>query len=86
MPQSLAPVLPMRPRPARTRKPNRRPGSCPASPPDSAVQFAANLVAADRMTATRIARLSRPPGVAVSDTRAGGVPDGTERSEHHRSR
>ena len=56
MPQTLAPVLPMAPRAARTRKPNRRPGSCPASPPDSAVQFAANLVAADRMTATRIAR------------------------------
>ncbi len=56
MHDTIAPVLPMRPRPARTRKPNRRPGSCPASPPDSAAQFAANLVAADRMTATRIAQ------------------------------
>ena len=28
MPQTLAPVLPMAPRAARTRKPNRRKGSC----------------------------------------------------------
>ena len=30
MPQSLAPVLPMPSRATRTRKPNRRPGSCPS--------------------------------------------------------
>ena len=30
MPDTIAPVLPMRPQAARTRKPNRRPGSCPS--------------------------------------------------------
>lgn len=48
---TIAPVLPLHPRATRTRKPNRRPGSVPAS----AVSFARNLVAQDRETAASIA-------------------------------
>jgi hypothetical protein len=55
MAQMLAPVVPMRPHATRTRKPDRRPGSCPSPrPTEGQLDFARRLIDTDRAMAAGI--------------------------------